>query len=523
MRQLVCLLAAVLLVAGGSAAALQQAPGAAEAASLRPAIDVERRHHRGAEIRSLPGYAGQQLPSRHFGGYITVDEERGRHLYYYFVQSHRSPSQDPVLLWLNGGPGCSSFDGFVYEHGPFTMAFKGGKDAAGRVRQELELTDNPYSWSQVANVLYVDSPAGVGMSYAETREDQHTNDTQTAADMNTFLRRWFAKFSEFQDNDFFISGESFAGVYVPLISQAVLDGNDAGQQPRLHLRGYLVGNGVTDPRFDGDALVPFAYGKSLISRDLYEQVSSACGGVYWNATEGSPCDRALDRVWHAVSGLNIYDVLESCYHGHNPYTAGEQPSAAASPTVQRASLQEALASHRQWPLLGAAQPGRVPGLADVLGPLAHTPPCLDSREMWAFLNDDAVRAAIHAEPISKIGAFDECTNGHRIHYTHNVPSMLPIHRDLISRGLRGLIFSGDHDMAVPHTGSEAWTAWLGSELGVERKWAPWLTADHQVAGYAVHYRGLVYATVRGAGHMVPQTKPAEALAMLERFLTAFKL
>lgn len=200
--------------------------------------------------------------------------------------------------------------------------------------------------------------------FAETREDQHTNDTQTAADMNTFLRHWFSKFSEFrvrclhccsscgsagiaalptplracsgqtadtpnllivpvQDNDFFISGESFAGVYVPLISQvgaaslavpacthacfakacvfwaasscsmtspllpqgphrhacmphptalllysprtqAVLDGNDAGQEPRLNLRGYLVGNGVTDPRFDGDALVPFAYGKSLI-------------------------------------------------------------------------------------------------------------------------------------------------------------------------------------------------------------------------------------------------------------------
>lgn len=95
-----------------------------------------------------------------------------------------------------------------------------------------------------------------------------------------------------------------------------------------------------------------------------------------------PCPRVpVQRP--AVSGLNIYDVLESCYHGHNPYTAGEQPSAAASPTAQRASLAEALASHRQWPLLGAAQPGPVPGLADVLGLLTHTPPCLDSRWGWA--------------------------------------------------------------------------------------------------------------------------------------------
>lgn len=109
--------------------------------------------------------------------------------------------------------------------------------------------------------------------------------------------------------------------------------------------------------------------------------STVGGGLGCSALPTASAHRSvpLPAPSAAVSGLNIYDVLESCYHGHNPYTAGEQPSAAASPTVQRASLQEALASHRQWPLLGAAQPGRVPGLADVLGPLAHTPPCLDSR------------------------------------------------------------------------------------------------------------------------------------------------
>ena len=74
----------------------------------------------GALVTSVPGYAsggGAQLPSKHYAGYVTVDEAHGRRLFYYLVESERDPAKDPVVLWLNGGPGCSSFDGFVYEHG----------------------------------------------------------------------------------------------------------------------------------------------------------------------------------------------------------------------------------------------------------------------------------------------------------------------------------------------------------------------------------------------------------------------
>ncbi|MED6123841.1 Serine carboxypeptidase-like 20, partial [Stylosanthes scabra] len=68
-------------------------------------------------ITQLPGLKAS-FPSKHYSGYITIDGnvESGKNLFYYFVSSERNPAKDPVILWLNGGPGCSSFDGFVYEH-----------------------------------------------------------------------------------------------------------------------------------------------------------------------------------------------------------------------------------------------------------------------------------------------------------------------------------------------------------------------------------------------------------------------
>ena len=136
-----------------------------------------------------------------------------------------------------GGPGCSSFDGFVYEHGPFSfapapLAAAGGKpDGAGGAR----LTLNPYAWSTVAHVIYLDSPAGVGLSYSETRADYVTNDTATAADADAFLRAFMTRYPRFADNELYIAGESYAGIYVPNLARAVLRNNAAGAAPTLNL------------------------------------------------------------------------------------------------------------------------------------------------------------------------------------------------------------------------------------------------------------------------------------------------
>ncbi|KAG2425254.1 hypothetical protein HXX76_013838 [Chlamydomonas incerta] len=470
----------------------------------------------GDAILAVPGFANE-LPSRHFAGYVTVDESRGRRLFYYFVESERDPANAPVVLWLNGGPGCSSFDGFVYEQGPFVFDLIPGP--GGRGAQAVSLRKNPHAWSRVANMIFLDSPAGVGLSYSEHAADYVVDDTRTAEDADAFLRGWFGRFPQYLDNDFYVSGESYAGIYVPNLVRQVLLGNEAGAEPDINIVGYLVGNGCTDERYDGNAHPLYAATKSLLPWAEFRQLEAECGGEYWNRSSGSTCDRLWGRLSANLAELNVYDTLQDCFHDGPDVAA----PASGTPSLLGSVSTEQLAAAGLlgvWPLPGGSvRPGPVMNWAHVqrkMGRLDLTPPCTDSRAADMWLNDAAVRDAIHAAPKSAIGAWTLCSD--KISYSRNHGSMIPIHvNNTKTHGLRALIYSGDHDMAVPHTGSEAWTSELG--YPVKSPWQPWFVADRQVAGYYVEYgHGLTYATVKGAGHMVPETNPRDSLALFERFL-----
>ncbi|KAI5431502.1 variant 2, dihydropyrimidinase [Lathyrus oleraceus] len=195
-------------------------------------------------------------------------------------------SKDPIVLWLNGGPGCSSFDGFVYEHGPFNF----DKPVNGSL-PKLHL--NPYSWSKVSNIIYLDSPVGVGFSYSKNTSQYETGDEKTATDSHTFLLKFLA-------NPLYLAGESYAGVYVPTLAHKVVQGIEAGIKPKLNFKGfefvgYLIGNPVADEQFDGNALVPFAHGMGLISDQILENITKACNGTFY-AINSSDCNHWLSNL-----------------------------------------------------------------------------------------------------------------------------------------------------------------------------------------------------------------------------------
>ncbi|CAN6330832.1 unnamed protein product [Urochloa humidicola] len=472
----------------------------------------------GAEVTRVPGYGGAQLPSRHYAGYVTVNEAHGRRLFYYFVESERDPAKDPLVLWLNGGPGCSSFDGFVYEHGPFN--FESGGSAGSLPKLHL----NPYSWSKVSSVIYLDSPAGVGLSYSNNTSDYETGDLKTAADSHTFLLKWLQLYPEFLKNPFYITGESYAGVYVPTLSHEVVKGIQEGVKPTINFKGYMVGNGVCDTAFDGNALVPFAHGMGLISEDIYKEAYTSCQGNYWNGSSNE-CEQALSRVDTEIEDLNIYDILEPCYHGTSIKQVTPQKSRAPQTfkdlgiTTGKPLPVRTRMHGRAWPLRAPVRDGRVPSWQELAIAAPSGVPCMSDEIATAWLNNDGVRSAIHAEPVSSIGPWLICTD--KLDFRHDAGSMIKYHKNLTSQGYRALIYSGDHDMCVPYTGSEAWTASLG--YGVVDSWRPWFT-NEQVSGYTQGYeKGLTFATIKGAGHTVPEYKPQEALAFYSRWLAGSKL
>ncbi|KAL9248282.1 hypothetical protein vseg_021623 [Gypsophila vaccaria] len=468
-------------------------------------------------VTQLPGF-NSGFPSNHSSGYITLNgspknEGKQKHLFYYFVESERNPKTDAVVLWLNGGPGCSSFDGFIYEHGPFN--FKAGTPENSLPSLQL----NPYSWSKVSNIIYLDSPTGVGLSYSENQTVYQTGDVQTARDTHSFLLKWFKRYPEFSQNPFYIAGESYAGIYIPTLAAEIVKGLGAKVNPIINFKGYMIGNGVTaDEKYDGNALLSFAHGMALISDNLYQEFTASCGLEYYD-NEASACTNSKTKLRQAIQDLNVYDILEPC--SHNPLSNATQDlnlpdSFKALGSTERPLPVRKRMFGRAWPFELTVKNGPVPSwpqLSSLVNDRRISVPCTTDAVARAWLNDESVRKAIHAKPVSTTGPWSLCMS---LDYEHDTGSMVDYHKNLTAQGFRALIYSGDHDLCVPYTGTQAWTSSLGYQVTDE--WRPWFS-NNQVAGYHQGYEhNLTFLTIKGAGHTVPEYKPREAFDFFSRWL-----
>ncbi|KAK1269780.1 Serine carboxypeptidase-like 7 [Acorus gramineus] len=169
-------------------------------------------------VRTLPGFDGP-LPFHLETGYIRVDEERDAQLFYYFIKSERSPDEDPLLVWMSGGPGCSVISGVAFEIGPLRFDVK-------EYKGELpNLVLHPYSWTKVSNILFIDTPIGTGFSFARGSEVYYGGDVKSTKQVAKFIRKWLDDHPQFFSNPLYIGGDSYSGKISPIITLEIVKGN----------------------------------------------------------------------------------------------------------------------------------------------------------------------------------------------------------------------------------------------------------------------------------------------------------
>jgi cathepsin A (carboxypeptidase C) len=382
--------------------------------------------------------------------------------FYWLFEAQKNPEKAPLIMWLSGGPGCSSELALFAENGPCRIK-RGGQST----------TPNAYSWHAHANIVFVDQPAGTGFSTGK-KADRDSTEGEVAEDLYHFMQELVRVHPRYHKNDFYVFGESYAGHYVPATAHRIYRGNRGKEGEYLALRGLGIGNGLTDPLIQYKYYPKMAYkshtAPSVVSRKVYKQMKQAvplctqairncqrhpeaCGAAHNN------CNVALIEPVQAA-GKNIYNLNERCKHPPLCYSFSDMKTYLNSPRVRK--------------VLGVTTPWK---------------DC-STRVNFAFQAD----------------------------WLKNYAKMVP---DLLHNGHTALIYAGDQDFICNWLGNKAWVKrlqWHGAADFQSAKDAPWMV-DGKKAGRARHAQGLTFLQLHGAGHMVPMDQPKTSQAMVKQFLT----
>lgn len=395
------------------------------------------------------------------------------------------------------------------ENGPFAVNSPG------------VVTMNPWAWNRKANVVWVESPAGVGFSYSNTTSDYGVGDARTTSDAVTFLQRFlYDYFPQHRGAPVWTTGESYGGHYVPLFTLAAFN-TRASTRP-INMRGMMVGNAWTDAANDNAGALEMWWTHAIIDQAAVGAVTAACnlsdigplavessvvaaaaaGAAATTTTTTTPafasCSHAVNYVQSvAFADIDIYDLLvDNC----NVNTA------LATRTVEALSAAGSVA-HR---IMAGAKTK-----SGKKNEKRQFDPC-SANNLEPYLNDPTVQAALNAIVGTQ---WSMCSSVVDYDRTSILTSMLPVYGKLFQTGLHVMIYSGDVDGIVPVLGTLKNVAAL--KRPVKTSWRSWYVTDQygkQVGGFVTEYDTFTLTTVRGAGHMVPMYKAQRGFVMFESFL-----
>lgn len=384
---------------------------------------------------------------------------------------------------FDAGPGCSSAMGLLMELGPCSIDMN-NKSENGTIW-------NPYGWNEEANIFFLDQPVGVGFSYADYGETIETTE-DASKNVHAFITIFFETFKQFSGRPLHLSGESYGGRYLPVFASEIYDQNQIAikeGREHLNLQSVMIGNGITDistlyrGRYEVECStasldVPFQSIETCVRMKIAlprceKAMQKSCIEQFdaMNCRAAVAfCDSELSTgMW--ASGRNYYDISKMCI-GELCYAENE---------VIKTYLD--LPSTRS--LLGVEIQGNFSSCS-----------ALVSQNFAAQMDKWAVPTQ---------------------HYVAG----------LLDRGVRVLIYVGTYDWQCNWVANKLWVdklEWSGKEEYGRSRWRNWSIGHGKVEVGEVKSWGLLtFATIRGAGHMVPHDKPEESLTMVRRWLVGKEL
>lgn len=406
-----------------------------------------------------------------WAGHLEITPQHHGNLFFWLYKNRHIANKQRTILWLNGGPGCSSMDGALMEIGPY------------RVQEDGTLRLQDGSWDEFANVLFVDQPVGTGFSYVDTNSYVHELD-EMAEQMVTFLKDFFKIFPEYEHTELYVAGESYAGQWIPYIGKAILEHNKKDAAHAWNLQGLMIGNGWISGPEQYISFLPFAYENGLVTAgsDADKQILEKQKLCLEDLDAGAK-DRVDSHICENIMQeiLRLTQTSDGCMNMYDVRLHDSYPSCGMN-----------------WP----------PDLSQV------TP----------YLRRDDVKKALHINDDKKTG-WVECNNQVSQHFTakNSKPSRILLPKLL--EELPILLFSGDKDMICNHIGTEnlinnmVWNGGTGMELsaGVTAPRRDW-TFEGEPAGVYQTARNLTYLRFYNSSHMVPFDYPRRSRDMIDRFM-----
>ncbi|EEP81202.1 carboxypeptidase Y [Uncinocarpus reesii 1704] len=394
---------------------------------------------------------------KQYSGYLD-DNASGKHLFFWFFESRNDPKSDPIILWLNGGPGCSSMTGLFMELGP------------SRVNRNIDLVYNPHAWNSNASVIFLDQPANTGFSYSTSPV---SNTVSASKDVYAFLRMWFQQFPEYSELPFHLAGESYAGHYIPQFASDIL------AQGGLNLKSVLIGNGLTDPKTQYAGYRPMGCGeggyKAVLNRNTCAQMARALPG----------CQRAVQSCYDTQNTRTCVNSASSC----NSYFLNVYPSSrniydVRYPCEDRANL-----------------------CYSIVGWISR------------WLNQRAVIQALGAE-VDNFQSCNSAVNraffnngDWSLPYHRKVPGLL--------EKIPVLIYAGDADYICNWVGNKMWAdalEWPGKSEFASKPLKDVMLTNGTAYGQLKSHKNFAFLRVLKAGHLVPYDQPEGALVFLNKWL-----